>query len=128
MSDPKTVHSRSSFRERSRWGKRRRLPAASTAVPTELCRCLWPAVVAGVVALRRTLGAIEAMEDSGSSKIDPVMRVSAEDFSTAIGKVQPSVSIAQRKRYEALRRKFAGLPVRATKEEVEKAADSVQES
>lgn len=83
---------------------------------------------AGVAALRRTLGAIESIEDSSSPRVDPVMRVSADDFATALGKVQPSVSMAQRKRYEALRRKFAGLPVKASKEEVEKAIDGAQES
>lgn len=73
---------------------------------------------AGVVALRRTLGALDAIEVSGSPLVESAMRVSAEDFSVALSKVQPSVSITQRKRYESLRRKFAGLPVKASKEEV----------
>lgn len=81
---------------------------------------------AGVAALRRTLGDIEAFEYSSASPVDH-MRVSAEDFSTALGKVQPSVSIIQQKRYEALRRKFAGLPVKASKEEVDKMFDGAKE-
>ncbi|KAI0688221.1 P-loop containing nucleoside triphosphate hydrolase protein [Cytidiella melzeri] len=83
---------------------------------------------AGVVALRRTLGALDALEDSSSSTVEPILRVSAEDFVTACSKVQPSVSIAQRKRYEGLRRKFAGLPVRASKEEMDKTIEGGQDS
>jgi ribosome biogenesis ATPase len=83
---------------------------------------------AGVVALRRTMGALEAMEDSSSPAFEPTIHVSVEDFTAALGKVQPSVSSAQRKRYEALRRKFAGLPVRASREEVDVAVDGVQYS
>ncbi|KAI0084129.1 P-loop containing nucleoside triphosphate hydrolase protein [Irpex rosettiformis] len=82
---------------------------------------------AGVAALRRTLGAIEAIEDSSGSIVNSVLRVSAEDFVTALGKVHPSVSASQRKRYEALRRKFAGLPVKTSTEEIDKVIDGAQE-
>ncbi|KAI0346300.1 AAA-domain-containing protein [Trametopsis cervina] len=81
---------------------------------------------AGVMALRRTLGSLEAMESADSLVVQPIMAVSREDFYAALAKVQPSVSITQRRRYEALRRKFAGLPVRASKEETEK-IDRVQD-
>lgn len=71
---------------------------------------------AGVVALRRTLGALEAMEEPNSSVVEPVLCVEFADFSNALTKVQPSVSVAQRRKYEALRQKFAGLPVRTGRE------------
>ena len=75
---------------------------------------------AGVGALKRTLGALDAMdagEMAGEGERAGVVVVSVEDFERAMEKVQPSVSVAQRRRYEALRSKFAGLPVRAGKEE-----------
>ena len=81
---------------------------------------------AGVVALKRTLGALEAMEaegdpgqGNGKGKGEELERVlvSAEDFARALEKVQPSVSAVQRRKYEALRSKFAGLPVRVGKDE-----------
>jgi hypothetical protein len=52
------------------------------------------------------------------------------DFEMALGKVQPSVSAQQRKRYQALRSKFAGLPVsggRKMKDKVEGLVDGVGE-
>ena len=83
---------------------------------------------AGVVALKRTLGALDAMEagadhgqgeGKGKGKGEELERVlvSAEDFARALEKVQPSVSAVQRRKYEALRSKFAGLPVRVGKDE-----------
>lgn len=74
---------------------------------------------AGVVALKRSLGALEALEeeqrDHGGGVVDPNISVRVEmgDFLGAFEKVQPSVSVAQRRKYEALRSKFAGLPVKA---------------
>ncbi|KAM5530497.1 hypothetical protein V8D89_015851 [Ganoderma adspersum] len=71
---------------------------------------------AGVVALKRTLGALDAMEAEGASgqeqgkELERVL-VSAEDFVRALEKVQPSMSVVQRRKYEVLRSKFAGLPV-----------------
>jgi ribosome biogenesis ATPase len=63
---------------------------------------------AGVIALKRTLGTLEDREE----QIDvPMVSVSISDFEKASNKVGPSVSAAQRKKYEALRSKFAGLPV-----------------
>ena len=78
---------------------------------------------AGVAALRRTLGALdgeggEAGQGRGRGRGEEQrMVVSAEDFARALEKVQPSVSVAQRRKYEALRSKFAGLPVRGGKDE-----------
>ena len=74
---------------------------------------------AGVVALRRTLGALDGMEAEGGAEAgkEQQMLVSAEDFERALEKVQPSVSVVQRRKYEALRSKFAGLPVRGGKDE-----------
>ena len=75
---------------------------------------------AGVSALKRTLGALDAMEADGAPGLGQEPQrvlVSAEDFAQAVEKVQPSVSVAQRRKYEALRSKFAGLPVRGGKEE-----------
>jgi len=72
---------------------------------------------AGVNALRRTLGAIDEMDENAES---PTVLVGLEDFIKAMEKVTPSVSAAQRKKYQNLRSKFAGLPVRVGKEEEEK--------
>jgi ribosome biogenesis ATPase len=86
---------------------------------------------AGVRALRRALGTLEEMEghlgpsdgavaaaddDAGEVK---GMVVLFEDFQAALGKVAPSVSKAQRRRYEALRETFAsGVGRRENKERV----------
>jgi ribosome biogenesis ATPase len=79
---------------------------------------------AGVLALKRTLGRLDEAEvlaeggegsatSGGQEGMEVVVTV--EDFEQAVRKVNPSVSVAQRKRYEALRSKFAGLPVRSSK-------------
>lgn len=80
---------------------------------------------AGVVALRRTLGALDAVEETIHAAARPILWVELNDFSNALSKVQPSVSIAQRRKYEALRQKFAGLPVQSGREEFKKSSDSV---
>lgn len=73
---------------------------------------------AGVLALRRTLGALDgydvgvATETTGDVQPGAV-QVVVGDFEVALGKVQPSVSAAQRRRYEGLRNKMAGLPMRS---------------
>ncbi|TFK73222.1 AAA-domain-containing protein [Pluteus cervinus] len=86
---------------------------------------------AGVVALKRTLGALDKLEDESMGvgvmvekerTLSVVVLVS--DFEVALGKVQPSVSVAQRRRYEALRSKFAGLPVRGKGEEDKNSIDA----
>ncbi|KAG1868594.1 P-loop containing nucleoside triphosphate hydrolase protein [Suillus subluteus] len=73
---------------------------------------------AGVVALRRVLGALDQMDDSGVGLVEnqPRVVVVLEDFIRAQDKVGPSVSAVQRRKYEALRAKFAGLPVRTGKD------------
>lgn len=85
---------------------------------------------AGVVALRRLLGSLEEMEGGegqGGEVVGTVERwrgeasprvvVMGADFVRAVDKVGPSVSVAQRRKYEALRTKFAGLPVRVKGDE-----------
>ncbi|THH08112.1 hypothetical protein EW146_g9100 [Bondarzewia mesenterica] len=72
---------------------------------------------AGVLALRRTLGALEMMDEGIASAEGDVredaIQVGVQDFERAMEKVGPSVSRAQRRKYEALREKFAGMPVSA---------------
>lgn len=80
---------------------------------------------AGVCALRRTLGTLESMAESSPLTAEPALRVELGDFSSALKKVQPSVSAAQKRKYESLRQKFAGLPTRASKEESDKHVDTV---
>lgn len=65
---------------------------------------------AGVTALKRTLGALQNMDDSKDSTS---IFVTSTDFVKALDKVRPSVSVSQRKRYQNLQSKFAGLPVGA---------------
>lgn len=77
---------------------------------------------AGVLALKETLGALEELElqqsqSSITSTIvttqpSQVVQVTLGHFEKAIEKVTPSVSSVQRRKYEGLRSKFAGLPVR----------------
>ncbi|KAF9483197.1 ribosome biogenesis ATPase RIX7 [Pholiota conissans] len=71
----------------------------------------------GVTALKRTLGALDDMDDGAAS---PRVVVCMEDFVKALDKVSPSVSVAQRRKYQNLRSKFAGLPVRIGKDEEDK--------
>ncbi len=93
---------------------------------------------AGVRALRRALGTLEEMDshprpdlsggvgaaadgaDSGEREKGPEGTVVLfEDFQAALGKVAPSVSKTQRRRYEALRETFAsGIGGRERKERV----------
>ena len=77
---------------------------------------------AGVAALKRVLGtfhqnqnlsSIASVHDGG-----PQVAVTVSDFQNALSKLGPSVSATQRKRYNALRNKFAGLSLRI-KEPVE---------
>lgn len=85
---------------------------------------------AGVIALKRTLGKLETMDGDGSTAtandtecpdqtsetkkegIPTTIMVEVADFVGALEKMNPSVSLSQRKEYEALKNKFAGLPVR----------------
>ncbi|KAF9522152.1 P-loop containing nucleoside triphosphate hydrolase protein [Crepidotus variabilis] len=65
---------------------------------------------AGVTALKRTLGSLEQINDE---EAQPIVVVSLDDFANALTKVRPSVSVAQRRKYQNLFSKFAGLPVGA---------------
>ncbi|KZV77222.1 AAA-domain-containing protein [Peniophora sp. CONT] len=70
---------------------------------------------AGVLALRRVLGRLEDMDEGETGG---VVRVEVEDFERALEKVPSSVSRSQRRRYEALHGKFAGIPVGGGKKDV----------
>jgi ribosome biogenesis ATPase len=67
---------------------------------------------AGVRALRRALGGALAYDAPRNAVIPPPEDVALlpDDFEAALASVRPSVSAAQRRRYEALRDKFAGVP------------------
>lgn len=85
---------------------------------------------AGVIALKRALGALDEMDKGGvilKGEIDKVV-VRVVDFATALEKVNPSVSTVQRRKYEALRNKFAGLPVRSGKDEEDKRVEEKSSS
>ncbi|RXW18775.1 hypothetical protein EST38_g7091 [Candolleomyces aberdarensis] len=89
---------------------------------------------AGVVALKRTLGSFSqsgggagGWDSAAADPVNgapatatPVIVVDLPDFAVALEKIGPSVSVAQRKKYQALRNKFSGLPVRVGKDEEEK--------
>lgn len=64
---------------------------------------------AGVRALRRALGTLREMDEgpAGPETGTEGVVVLVEDFRAALDKVAPSVSKAQRRRYEALRETFA---------------------
>jgi len=82
---------------------------------------------AGVIALKRTLGALDEMEDVSGMSVGaetPKVTVGLPDFIKALDKVSPSVSVAQRRKYQNLRSKFAGLPVRVGKDEDNKRVDN----
>ncbi|KZT73524.1 ribosome biogenesis ATPase RIX7 [Daedalea quercina L-15889] len=92
---------------------------------------------AGVVALRRALGALEQMEADGEASVgaEPKITVGVQDFDKALQKVRPSVSTAQRKKYASLRMKLSGsgLPVgvktdEAKEDEKQKGSGDMQES
>ncbi|KAF5359513.1 hypothetical protein D9756_002975 [Leucocoprinus leucothites] len=76
---------------------------------------------AGVAALRRTLGVLGVMDNSTGDDMhaEDEIVVCLDDFVKALDKVPPSVSTTQKRKYEALRSKFSGLPVRASKEKGE---------
>lgn len=54
-------------------------------------------------------------EDEEGEGAEEVILVGATHFRAALDKVSPSVSVAQRKRYAALRNKFAGVPTKGGK-------------
>ncbi|KAK7043803.1 Ribosome biogenesis ATPase rix7 [Paramarasmius palmivorus] len=63
---------------------------------------------AGVAALRRVLASLPPDEQVHE---ESEVRVTVDDFEGALDKVTPSVSKLQRRKYETLRNKLAGLPV-----------------
>ncbi|KAF9074945.1 ribosome biogenesis ATPase RIX7 [Rhodocollybia butyracea] len=79
---------------------------------------------AGVIALKRTLGMLDMLGDhEGGSGQHPTISVEKADFIKAQAKVNPSVSAAQRRKYELLRSKLSGLPVRIGKEDDKRVED-----
>lgn len=81
---------------------------------------------AGVIALKRALGTLSTMDNDnadssgmvgggGGGEDEDEVVVCLEDFVGALEKVPPSVSMVQRRKYEMLRSKFSGLPVRSGK-------------
>ncbi|KAF9008173.1 AAA-domain-containing protein [Hymenopellis radicata] len=82
---------------------------------------------AGVIALRRTLGALDLMDETSSSEDRPQVTVGIPDFVRALDKVGPSVSVKQRKKYEALKSKLAGSPVTMVKEDKVPSGDAEPE-
>ena len=73
---------------------------------------------AAVGALRQRIDDLEAgLELSLTQEEGVDMRVGIKEFELALDKLGPSVSIAQRRKYESLRAKFAGLPVRMSQAE-----------
>jgi ribosome biogenesis ATPase len=83
---------------------------------------------AGVVALKRTLGKLEELGDEDQCGTTTSVLILLSDFNEAVEKVGPSVSIAQRRRYEALRNKFAGLPMSYRVRENDKADEDIPSS
>lgn len=78
---------------------------------------------AGVIALKRTLGALDQMGEDVADEEGSKVVVDVTDFIKALEKIGPSVSVSQRRKYEALRSKLSGLPVRVGKDEEEKVLD-----
>ncbi|PPQ63232.1 hypothetical protein CVT24_005692 [Panaeolus cyanescens] len=83
---------------------------------------------AAVTALRRTLARLDHFDEAGNSTSDLPSSMSTsdgdstsivlfEDFITAIEKIGPSVSPAQRRKYKNLHMKYAGLPVKGVRVE-----------
>ncbi|GJJ16253.1 hypothetical protein Clacol_010549 [Clathrus columnatus] len=66
---------------------------------------------AAVGALKKVLGDLEFAGEADGDNV----RVGIREFEEALENLGPSVSSAQRRKYEALRSKFAGLPVKANK-------------
>lgn len=73
---------------------------------------------AAVGALKQRIGDLEAGRELGMEHEEITdVKVGVKEFELALDNLGPSVSVAQRRRYESLRAKFAGLPVRMSKPE-----------
>jgi ribosome biogenesis ATPase len=75
---------------------------------------------AGVIALRRTITNWEtSIQTQTATQNDIKVTVDHRDFQSASTKVGPSVSKAQRRKYESLRAKFSGaVPIVKTSEDI----------
>jgi len=60
---------------------------------------------------------LDEMDEIAGSQVAVSVRVGVHDFVKALDKVGPSVSAVQKRKYEGLRSKFAGLPVGSRKDE-----------
>lgn len=67
---------------------------------------------AAVTALREVFASLADTSEAGTGVVESSTspQVTMRHFDVALSKVSPSVSMAQRKRYAALRSRFAGLP------------------
>jgi len=76
---------------------------------------------AAVTALRQCIGGLDTgMAEEGEVDV----RMTVGHFEVALENMGPSVSAVQRRKYEALRSKFAGLPVKSKRmEEPEMSAE-----
>lgn len=72
---------------------------------------------AGVIALRRTLGALDEMDETSTAGERPRVTVGIADFLTALDKIGPSVNHKQRRKYDLLKSKLAGSPVLIVKDD-----------
>jgi ribosome biogenesis ATPase len=73
---------------------------------------------AAVGALRQRIGDLDAGRELSTAQEEGMdVRVGVREFELALDNLGPSVSVSQRRRYESLRAKFAGLPVRMSKPE-----------
>jgi len=71
---------------------------------------------AAVAALRDRIGDLEAGREMTLAQADGAdVRVGVVEFEAALDNLGPSVSPAQRRKYESLRSKFAGLPVKGSR-------------
>ncbi|KAF8512477.1 P-loop containing nucleoside triphosphate hydrolase protein [Gautieria morchelliformis] len=71
---------------------------------------------AAVGALRQRIGDLDAGRELSTAQEEGTdVRVGVREFELALDNLGPSVSVSQRRRYESLRAKFAGLPVRMSK-------------
>lgn len=74
---------------------------------------------AAVTSLREVLDRAESLEANGEPPENEAVVVRMRHFVEAVRKTSPSVSVAQRKRFNHLRAKFAGMPVGHAKEREE---------
>jgi len=72
---------------------------------------------AAVTALQQCIGGMDSAMSGMDANVgaDVELRITVGHFEVALENMGPSVSAAQRRKYEALKAKFAGLPVKEKK-------------